>query len=70
VSSRARVVTAGLLVLSAMVALFAVRPWVLDRLELSLLDWRFRLRGITETTGRVALVTIDHKSVDHFGRWP
>lgn len=65
-----RIVAAGLLVLAAMVLLFALRPWVLDRLELSLLDWRFRLRGATPTTGRVVLVTIDEKSVDELGRWP
>jgi adenylate cyclase len=61
---------AGLLALAVMVGLFAARPWVLDRLELSLLDWRFRLRGAAQTTGRVAYVAIDEKSVDELGRWP
>ena len=67
---RAWIVVAGLLALALMLGLFAIRPWVLDRLELSLLDWRFRLRGVASTTDRVALVTIDQKSVDEFGRWP
>ena len=67
---RAWIVVAGLLALALMLGLFAIRPWVLDRLELSLLDWRFRLRGVAPTTDRVALVTIDQKSVDEFGRWP
>jgi adenylate cyclase len=65
-----RIVAAGLVVLAGMVGLFSIRPVFLDRLELSLLDWRFRLRGVAETTGRVALVTVDEKSVDVIGRWP
>jgi adenylate cyclase len=60
----------GLLALAVMLGLFAARPWVLDRLELGLLDWRFRLRGPTPTTGRVVYVSIDEKSVDELGRWP
>ena len=67
---RTRIVAAGLLVLAGMVGLFSVRPVVLDRLELFLLDWRFLLRGPVPTTGRIALVTIDEKSVDAIGRWP
>jgi adenylate cyclase len=64
------IVVVGLVVLAAMVGLFSARPWVLDRLELSLLDYRFRLRGEIAPQSPVALVAIDEKSVDRLGRWP
>ena len=67
---RTRIIAAGLIVLAGMVGLFSIRPVFLDRIELGLLDWRFRLRGVSETTGRVGIVTIDAKSVDEIGRWP
>ncbi len=65
-----RVTVVGLLVLAIMVGLFAVRPVFLDRLELSLLDWRFRVRGAEPPGSTVAIVTIDAKSIDQLGRWP
>jgi len=65
-----RILIAGLAVLAGMVALFAFRPWVLDRLELSLLDARFRLRGTVASADRVVIVAIDEKSIDELGRWP
>ena len=39
-------------------------------LELKTLDLRFLSRGKIATTGEVALVTIDEKSLDELGRWP
>ena len=65
-----RIVVAGLLALGAVLGAFAARPWVVERLELSLLDWRFRVRGPVPTTGRVAVVAIDERSIDELGRWP
>lgn len=65
-----RILIAGLLMLAGMVSLFALRPWLLDRLELSLLDSRFRVRGAVATAGRVVIIAIDEKSVDELGRWP
>jgi adenylate cyclase len=65
-----RTLAAGLLALAGAVGLFALRPWVLERLELSLLDWRFRLRGPQPLSSPIVLVEIDEKSVDEIGRWP
>ncbi|MEE8557953.1 MAG: adenylate/guanylate cyclase domain-containing protein [Myxococcota bacterium] len=65
-----RVVVAGLLALGAALGTFAARPWVIERLELSLLDWRFRVRGPVPTTGRISIVAIDEPSIDELGRWP
>ncbi len=42
----------------------------LSLLELKTLDLRFRSRGNIPTSGEVALVTIDEKSLDELGRWP
>lgn len=67
---RWRVVGVGLISLIAMVALFALRPPVIDRLELNLLDWRFRLRGPIEPEIPIAIIAIDARSLDEFGRWP
>ena len=63
-----RILIAGLLMLAGMVSLFALRPWLLDRLELSLLDSRFRIRGAVATAGRVVIIAIDEKSVDELDR--
>ncbi len=53
-----------------MVGAFAVRPALLDRAELALLDWRFRLRGVSAPETSVAIAAIDARSVDALGRWP
>ncbi|NRA03989.1 MAG: adenylate/guanylate cyclase domain-containing protein [Myxococcales bacterium] len=53
-----------------MLGLFALRPAVLDRLELSLLDARFRLRGAVEPQAKVVVLAIDESSIDRLGRWP
>ncbi len=66
----ARLIGVGLAVLAAMVGLFAVRPWLLERAELSLLDWRFRLRGVEPPAAPITLVAVDARSIDELGRWP
>ncbi len=50
--------------------LFSVRPFALERVELELLDWRFRVRGPVEPVHPVVIAAIDAKSVDELGRWP
>ena len=60
----------GFAVLAALVATFAWRPELVNRLEYQLYDWRFRLRGAQPPRGPVAIVAIDAKSVDELGRWP
>jgi adenylate cyclase len=51
-------------------AVYYLDPDFLSLLELKTLDLRFRSRGKIATTGEVALVTIDEKSLDELGRWP
>ncbi|MDI6755485.1 MAG: adenylate/guanylate cyclase domain-containing protein [Thermodesulfobacteriota bacterium] len=54
----------------AVLAIFYLDPDFLSLLELKTLDLRFLSRGKIATTGEVALVTIDEKSLDELGRWP
>jgi adenylate cyclase len=56
--------------IGVVVALFAVGPSVLERIELSWLDLRFRTRGPIVPKPTVVLAAIDEKSVDVDGRWP
>ncbi|MCH2172654.1 adenylate/guanylate cyclase domain-containing protein [Myxococcota bacterium] len=60
----------GLLALGSMLAVFALRPWLLERAEYALLDWRFRLRGEEPIRSPVLVVAIDRESIDEIGRWP
>ncbi len=43
---------------------------LLSWLELKTVDWRFTGRRPIPTSGRVAIVTLDEKSLDVEGRWP
>ena len=54
----------------AVLAIYYLDPEFFSLLELNTLDLRFRYRGNIPTTGEVALVTIDEKSLDELGRWP
>jgi adenylate cyclase len=64
------VTLAGLLALGvALTATFA-QPVFLERLELTLLDWRFRLRGEQPPQAPVVVAAIDAHSIDVLGRWP
>jgi adenylate cyclase len=56
--------------IGVVVALFAVGAPVLDRIELSWLDLRFRTRGVIVPQPTVVLATIDEKSMAIEGRWP
>ncbi|MCK4389259.1 MAG: adenylate/guanylate cyclase domain-containing protein [Desulfobacterales bacterium] len=44
-------------------------PFV-ESLELKSYDVRFKLRGVKEPSGKVAIVAIDDKSIELIGRWP
>jgi adenylate cyclase len=60
----------ALLSILAVSVIYYVDPDFLSRLELMTLDLRFTFRGKIVTTGEVALVAIDEKSLDELGRWP
>ena len=60
----------ALLSILAVSVIYYVDPDFLSWLELKTLDWRFHSRGKIVTTGEVALVAIDEKSLDELGRWP
>lgn len=60
----------GLVLFLAVVALYIFRPQILDDIEGRLLDARFKLRGSIPTSGLVALVAVDEKSIENVGRWP
>jgi len=51
-------------------SLFAVGTPILDRIELSWLDLRFRTRGPIAPGPTVVLAVIDEKSLEAEGRWP
>jgi len=65
-----RVLGAGLSMTGVMLAVFALRPVVLEQLEWRLLDWRFQLRGEQVPESPVVIVGIDAKSIEELGRWP
>jgi CHASE2 domain-containing sensor protein len=54
----------------AVLAIYYLDPDFLSLLELKTLDLRFLSRGKISPTGKIALVTIDEKSLDELGRWP
>ena len=60
----------ALLSILAVSVIYYVDPDFLSLLELKTLDLRFHSRGKIVTTGEVALVAIDEKSLDELGRWP
>lgn len=67
-----RMTLASALLTAAMAGLFIVGgDWpVAQRLESQLLDLRFQLRGPTPPAADIALVAIDEKSLQRYGRWP
>ena len=69
-NASARIALTGLVALLLMVGVFSARPWLLDRTEYALLDWRFRVRGATPPVSKVVIVAVDAKSIDEIGRWP
>ncbi len=62
-----RITAVGLLILAVLLALFAIRPTGLERVELVLLDARFNLRGPEKPTGSVGVVAFDSRSIDELG---
>ena len=65
-----RLTLVGVIALALMVGVFAARPWLLDRAEFALLDWRFQFRGVESPQAPVTIVAIDSRSIDELGRWP
>ncbi|MCP4006532.1 MAG: adenylate/guanylate cyclase domain-containing protein [bacterium] len=66
-SATTRITAVGLLILAVFLALFAIRPTGLERVELVLLDARFNLRGPEKPTGSVGVVAFDSRSIDELG---
>ena len=60
----------GLAALALSLGLFYAHPWLLDRAEYALLDWRFRVRGESAPRNPVVVIAVDAKSLDELGRWP
>jgi adenylate cyclase len=60
----------GLLIFLIIISLYIFRPQILNDIEGRLLDARFKLRGEVPTSGLVALVAVDEKSLEQVGRWP
>jgi hypothetical protein len=58
----------ALLLTLVVLGIYSLAPDFLSYLELKSLDLRFRSRGKIATTGEIALVTIDEKSLDELGR--
>lgn len=61
--------------LSCLLTLFCLslslfRPHFFESLERKFYDLHFALRGSIAGSGQIVFVTIDEKSLDHFGRWP
>jgi len=54
----------------AVLLIYYLDPDFFSLLELKTLDLRFLSRGKIATTGEIALVVIDEKSLDELGRWP
>src|SRR5690606_6681176 len=40
------------------------------KLETALLDLKFKLRGVEPPGSKVAILAIDEKTIQQFGRWP
>ena len=60
----------ALLMTLMVLGIYYLDPHFLTILELKTLDLRFLSRGKVATSDKVALVTIDEKSLDELGRWP
>lgn len=60
----------GLAALALSLGLFYAHPWLLDRAEYALLDWRFRVRGASAPRNPVVVIAVDAQSLDELGRWP
>ncbi|MGE5253047.1 MAG: CHASE2 domain-containing protein [Planctomycetaceae bacterium] len=60
----------ALLLTLMVLGIYYLDPQFLNLLELKTLDLRFVSRGKIPTSDKVALVTIDEKSLDELGRWP
>lgn len=60
----------ALLLTLVVLGIYYLDPPFLNLLELKTLDLRFLSRGKIPTSEKVALVTIDEKSLDELGRWP
>ncbi len=60
----------ALLLTLVVLGIYYLDPDFLSVLELKTLDLRFLSRGKIATSGEIALVTIDEKSLDELGRWP
>ncbi|KPK90204.1 MAG: hypothetical protein AMJ94_10025 [Deltaproteobacteria bacterium SM23_61] len=60
----------ALLLTLVVLGIYYLDPPFLNLLELKTLDLRFLSRGKIPTSDKVALVTIDEKSLDELGRWP
>ena len=69
-TSARRATAVGLAALALSLGLFYAHPWLLDRAEHALLDWRFRLRGESPPHNPVVVIAVDSKSLDELGRWP
>lgn len=46
------------------------KPDLVAALDIRSIDTMFRLRGVTQTTGKVVIVDIDEKSLAALGQWP
>jgi adenylate cyclase len=64
------VTLAGLLALGVALTATLDQPVFLERLELTLLDWRFQVRGEQPPQAPVVIAAIDAHSIDVLGRWP
>jgi Nif-specific regulatory protein len=60
----------GLIAVGAMLALYVLRPDVLEQLDSKFIDIKFNLRGTRVPSGKVMLVAIDKKSIHDLGKWP
>ncbi|NWF55468.1 MAG: adenylate/guanylate cyclase domain-containing protein [Syntrophaceae bacterium] len=60
----------ALLLTLVVLCIYYLDPKLLALIELKTLDLRFLSRGKVPTSEKVALVTIDEKSLDELGRWP
>ena len=65
-----RIVPAGAIVVVAVLALFLAHPLPVANLEEKVFDWLSARAGTGISSGRVAIVEIDEKSLSRFGRWP
>ena len=67
-TSARRATAVGLAALALSLGLFYAHPWLLDRAEHALLDWRFRLRGESPPHNPVVVIAVDSKSLDELAR--